>query len=772
MVNDPASGRVDGSVYPENLQHAKQELLTLLADAKGRFFDQTVAERLDFWRLSTASALAETLKAKKTASVIELAQELLRELVQSGANDFGVAQPSRDRAAQLMAQGWGGVAAATLLVPAWQTTSNPSLRDAPLWLTPLLAQYYFCAPTTVTSARQADSYARVHLAALQDLVAMAKANRASPAVKSAVEHYVQNEVPPVLNLAPAFAGPVRSARGRLVAALDRAAPQLEIPATARTDRPLRVGLVARSLDTTRNVLSLLAFVERLPRSRFEVVICVRETSDSAVERQLLGRGAASVTLTGDAEEMAQLLRDASLDVAVLVPGERWIDDPIIALSLRRFAPLQIIHDGTGSPTDLAQIDVFIAGPGATSAGAAKSADRPALPNRTGPIARNELRPAAVPPPWTREMLGIPDGGFVFGAFVELPAIALETVEMWTAVLKASGDSRLVVISRAACELGRFCAQLSAWMTAQGINPARVGVFTDVEFATHDERVSALGAISTLLDSSATSNPEMVLAAIAAGCPVVAWAEPASGGAALLRDAGFADLIGQNAGEVAAIAVRTDSDRTWRQSVVQRLADTAPQVLARFDSFATSERFAEVVEQAFDERLASPRDFRAGPALRTVATADVAVARDEAGMFLQIGAPADAERVLRLVLARDETTATDRKLLATALSRQGAHGDAADLLVSVVELAPADPSNWFDLGLAARQAGRPALAVQAFQTGVRIEPRRTESWKILAELADELGNEELRREIAAVLQQIEPVGAIDGFPETLRAATGF
>lgn len=728
--------------------------MELVSVSEAQWQDESWWKSLVACRRASAKALLDVLTARKSGPELAVAETMLESFSNCGANDFAASPELVAEAQSLAAQGWAGTAAAALLIPAWQAGFLGGLRSAPAWLNPYLTTYCFATPRMLTAAGQVEGSARAFLLGLENVLAVVEANRGSVLAQELVQRFQASEDRPFLALAERLYGEIRVRRGRLVSVLGRGAKQVEIPAFDRTGRALRIGVVAQQLDESPAVLTLLPLLERLPGSRFALTVFVTNLRDSAIERQLKDRGALITEMKGDPDELAQSLRDAALDVVVFVVDGRWLRNPVAELALRRAAPLQIVHDGTGFPTGLAESDLFIASPLAASM--AGLVERPALVSEGGFAAIGELASGQPEEAWTRATIGVSEDAKVYGYIGDLTNIRPEVMELWAEILAQVPESHLVIVAPPVpgIRVDRFCANFCARLAAHGVSGTRVGVFGDVILRTADERKACMGALDVLLVADPIETGEIACAALAAGRPVVALGHQPGASAAILRAAGLDELIASDRESYRQLAARLIQDITWRRSVTERIEHAAPAALARYDSFAISEAFGGLVEAAYDQVAVSRKRFQSQRAVFTAEMpANVAAKLEEAALLVEIGALTDAENRLRSLLRAPTETAQARRALAAVLGRQENHAEATDLLVSVVELVPADASAWMELGAAARKAGRNNLAVQALRTGVQFDPKRVESWKLLAEFAEELGNTELQAEIEGVLREL-------------------
>lgn len=704
------------------------------------------------WRLRAAQSVNHWLRRNESDPAFAEAQTMLRTLTRSTIADYAVPAEHVALADDYARRGAAGTVAAMLLVPNWQWAQAPRLRDLPLWLMPVAADYLFRAPRSLTVRGQIEAYARLHLAALTDLAAMLQANRGSAAVRAALEHYQEHEHAPGLELAGAIAGDIRAARARLLTGLHRTVHASEPGFFSRTGRRLRVGILARELVSSAATQSLLPLVERLDAGRFELAWFTQQTTDSEIERQLMSRGGVPTPLSGDTDEMLQTLRQSNLDVAVFVFEGGWTAHPLAPLCLGRVAPVQLVHGVEGAPSFLPGADLYLTG--AANRRVSAAGERAAVLPGLGLAGMGELT-AAGGEAWTRAALELGESDVVCVAAAEPERVTLEVKEAWARVLDGVPQARLAIAAAtpAGEAMDIFCRDLASLLVEKGIDVRRVSVFPGAELGTHQGRKNCLEAADLLLDFGGVGNGEMAFAALELGVPFVGCRNAAT---ALLELAGRRELSGADEGRAAEIAVRLALEPSERETTCAWLRGAASACLAMHDSFVRSEVFGRLLENAFDAVAESRAQFaRDRTPLQVEISSDGATLAEEARMFMELGAGVDAEARARSWLLREPASLEARGLLAKALGLQQRDDEAADVLVTLVELAPNDAALWHDLALAARQARRGAVAVQAVESALRLDPKRIESWFLVATLAEESGNRDMHREVLGVLKELAP-----------------
>ena len=740
----------------ESLATCRRKVIELISLADSHWAEAQWRMDVEACRKAAAAAVFQALQSRKSVEDLDQAGAILNQLHLCGANEFASSPTCVEAARAYAAQGWPGVAAAAMLIPAWQADFMPPPGRVPLWLLPFYAIRGFSVPKLLTAEGQARGVARAYLATLESLVEIAEANRGSFVAQALIERFRATEVSPILTLDPSLHIEIRAQRARLIAALHRKVGCRAPESPARAGQTLRIGIIAQQIGDTPAAHSLWQLVERLPRERIEITVLSIQQTQSRIERHLIERASMFTVMGGDLEQLTFSLQEANLDVGIFLLDAPWLDNPIAQLALQRILPLQIIHDGTGLPSGLPGADLFTAAPYASST----LGERGLLLAPGGTLGTGGITPEEKPEPWTRHTLGLEAEGVLYGHFGQLSLITPELVSAWGRILASVPDSRLVLVGpgEPGFRLDRFCATIGTKLAKHGVGLERIGVFGNVTLATHPERQAAVGAFDILLEASPASTAGVTLAALEEGRPLITLAQPLGSAAALLREAGVSDCVATSLEHYVELASRLGRDNGLRSHLAQEITERSRPVLLRHDSFALGESFACTIESACASGQKPARTGRTGtPPQTPEVPTDAAAMIEEAGLFLELGALPDAERRLHALLPSADHAAEGRRKLAEVWNQQNRHREATDLLASVVNLLPHDPGIWIELSALARRAGLNGIATEALQTAVRLDPKRIESWTHLAELARETNHHELLQEINGVLHELGATG---------------
>ncbi len=689
---------------------------------------------------------------------------LLRELIASGVHsrlDAEAVGPVP------VAKGWPGFAATMLLRPAWSVPQLPDLDRIPDWLVKRWTEWLFAVPQSFEGAGQTEVYAAHCERQLARLVGWVEANPGAASVQTAVESFRSRGVDPCLVLSSSDLRRHAELRARLVARLDRQKIDLLTPAPiGREGRRLRVGFVVPEFDGGTEVRATIPLLTNLDPERFESEVFVFQSNDSHWEKAARQAAVQLQTLPESAAESAQAIAGSMLDVLVFC-GNAQRDDRLARLMTLRLAPLQAAAGAHQAwTTGCAGIDLFVTG---GLSGAAE--DAPQFSERlallAGPARTFDFVTAPEPPahPLTRDDVGIPAGMPVFVAAADWSQVTPQVRASWARILAASPGSYFL-LQRTGTEpvdadaIARHCAAFDRALANAGVADNRLIILSEVPASQAGmEAVIALGDI--YLDQPGVSDDATALAALSVGVPVVTLPGATMRSrrvAALLRSIGCLEPIARNPGEYEAMAVGLACLDGERAELAQRIRSSMAALPWPADGLAAGDAFGDVLEMAFDERIAvGERAFRSNRApLRIQPDPVPADEHLRAGReALTQGDTFTAAARARLVLRTKPTHTAARALLGGALLALGQPGRAASYLLATVEKSGTDAAIWFSLAQALQQNGQTPQAVQALQASLRLDAKRPESWLMLIDLAEAAGVLDLARDAFGELKQVAP-----------------
>ncbi|MEJ0093674.1 MAG: tetratricopeptide repeat protein [Methylocella sp.] len=319
------------------------------------------------------------------------------------------------------------------------------------------------------------------------------------------------------------------------------------------DRRLRIGYVSGDFHTHPVGYFLTKVLESHNKSAFETFCYSNgDANDDATARL---RAAAdhwrSIARLSDADAATLISRDG-VDILVDLSGHTGANR--LAMFAGRVAPLQVSWLGYVATTGLASIDYLLMDPSTAPAGAERwcSEALVRLPHGRLCYAAPDYAPTPVPPP---SLKGEP---FTFGSFNNIAKIGPEVVTLWSAVLRAAPQSRLLLKwASLADETAR--RRLSDAFLAEGIDLERVELRG---FSPHKEMLAEYGEIDVALDPFPFCGALTTCEALWMGVPVVTLPQerPASRQTLSFLDVlGLSELAASSSAEYIAIAAALAAD---------------------------------------------------------------------------------------------------------------------------------------------------------------------------------------------------------------------
>ena len=246
--------------------------------------------------------------------------------------------------------------------------------------------------------------------------------------------------------------------------------------------------------------------------------------------------------------------------------------PIIVCSLfaRKPAPVQVSWIGYPNTTGLSTIDYRIVDgytdpPGLTDPFCSEKLIRLPesflcyLPDKDSPV--------------VGDLPAMKSGHITFGSFNYFPKVSRETVAVWTAILKAVPDSRLVMKTRnfADSATRRYAMDM---FIGQGIAAERIELSSMK--TSFEEHLNAYNRIDIALDTFPYNGTTTTCEALWMGVPVVTFAgntHASRVGKSLLTNVGLPDLVAGTFEEYVPIAVNLAGDLKRLQALRGSLRET-------------------------------------------------------------------------------------------------------------------------------------------------------------------------------------------------------
>lgn len=398
-------------------------------------------------------------------------------------------------------------------------------------------------------------------------------------------------------LAPVVAGvPAAAPAGALGA---RGAPARAPGSVPRAKLPLRVGFVSADLRAHSVAWFLLPLLQSLDASRLQATCYSNNDREDTVTERL--RAASADWRRIDAmsdEEVARQVRDDGIDLLVDLSGHSA--GQRLGVFARRAAPLQASWLGYPNTTGLEAIDLRLVDAITDPGEAAQALATERLLRLEGCFLCYRA-PDDAPAPRPRDE-GAPP---TFGSFNALPKITASTLDLWTAVLAAEPDARLL-LKAGGLEQPGVQARLRAAFADRGIDPERLQFVART--AGIAEHLAVYHAVDVALDTYPYHGTTTTCEALWMGVPVVVVSRAGDRhasrvGASLLAAAGLSEYLASDTeGYVA--AARRALGRMREEPDARRALRARVAASALTDAPGFADRFTRAIERACTEARAS------------------------------------------------------------------------------------------------------------------------------------------------------------------------
>lgn len=337
------------------------------------------------------------------------------------------------------------------------------------------------------------------------------------------------------------------------------------------ERRLRIGVLSSSLGRTTAGALTLGGLERLERSRMDLLFYAGRWRNDAYAARFRAIGAWHEAAALPDAVLAERVRADAVDILIDLDGHGA--DNRLPVFARRPAPVQMAWLGYPGTRGLDAIAHLLADETLVPAG------------NDGHFSERVIRlsggAASYTPPVDAPPVGTPPAGadrpVSFGCFGHPLKLTDTTLSLWASVLATVGRSRLVLMHRGLDD-PEVTARIVNVMAAHGIEPERIECLPE---ASPDQALAAHHRVDIALDTYPVSGAATVCEALWMGVPVIALPGPTLAGrraAALLQAAGLAGLIAKDGPGYVRMAAAWAADR-------KRLAEFRANARARLGASA-------------------------------------------------------------------------------------------------------------------------------------------------------------------------------------------
>jgi predicted O-linked N-acetylglucosamine transferase (SPINDLY family) len=318
------------------------------------------------------------------------------------------------------------------------------------------------------------------------------------------------------------------------------------------DRPLRIGYV--SPDFRQHSVSFFfePLLEHHRRPEFHITCYSAGAWVDEVTERLRSRADQwrDITMQSD-EQAAALIRQDNIDILVDLSGHTGHHR--LRLFALHPAPVQITYLGYPGTTGMTAMDYRITDPHADPPGMTEQYHTEQL------IRLPECAWCYRPPTDSPEFSPRSSGPVTFGSFNRLPKISTAAVAVWSRILHALPDTRLLIKSEGLGE-PTAKAHLLGQFSRNGIDPNRLELLGRLD--SMREHLDFYNRVDIALDTFPYNGTTTTCEALWMGVPVIALAGEAHVsrvGVSLLANAGLRELVASNEDQNVKLAVDLAGD---------------------------------------------------------------------------------------------------------------------------------------------------------------------------------------------------------------------
>lgn len=339
--------------------------------------------------------------------------------------------------------------------------------------------------------------------------------------------------------------------GRIVA--DRAPSPLPSSNGANPERRLKVGFVSGDLSSHAVSLFLLTTFEAIDRQKLELfAYSTSEYADAVTERLMAAvpnwRRVAGLST----KQIVKMVRADGIDILVDLSGHSA--NHRLSVFAAKPAPVQVTWLGYFATTGIAAIDYVLANRWVVPFGEETQWVEKVwrMPDTYLCFTPPAIDVEVAPPP------ALAEGRITFGSFNNLNKLSDTTIEVWSRVLLAVPDSRLLLRSAALADPAT-AADMRGRFAAQGVDADRVLVEGSLDYAAH---LKSYGRVDIALDPFPYAGGTTSIEALWMGVPVLTLAGDryvSHMGENILHNAGLPQWIAADPGDYVAKAAAFAAD---------------------------------------------------------------------------------------------------------------------------------------------------------------------------------------------------------------------
>ncbi len=737
-----------------------EPLILRVRDCLARHYsgpDRTTLENARFANRQLAAYVLSLRKHESGHPILHSLYETAVMVWDAGVHLPESAEEDVKKAAECLRSGWPGIIAATLLIPSWRATQLPGLDGVPTWLWAHYARWILASPLGAVDRGISSRNAR-HIADLVTSVARwTERNVGSTAVRSAIGEILRVHPAQQLLASNEDLSSLRSALGKIIARAGSLCGSDDYVPLPRTEAGrIRVGFLFSDLQSSAETRTARAYLQHLDPTLFEMVLIAPKVGQSEFENHFCQLAASVITLKGDLPAVLAMIREADLDIAVVVPDRSMQSGEWIELGCRRLGRITSVFSAASFLSGLPGIDTTIVG-SEIDVDSAASCEQLAILTAPGYVHEPGQLPSLEPEALAllRTSVELPSGIPVFVATADLSLFDPATLDAWARILREVPAAYFIwaLPPNTPRQRAKFTAQTFCF--ASGIDPARLILH-------FDERRSTAALAQVHLSPLPTPTAAEISLAIGIGIAPLCLSSTAlhrQCAPAMLRDCGLSHCVAVSVDEYVQKAVSFATVEGEGAKIRQASREAIVQYPLLTDTLGRSDAFAAMLLRMHDlAQESGSLPMQKEPIRLAPLPASVEDTLRESLAALDRGDTADAIEAARTVLSHSPFLSVGRHLLGRAYSAAEHPDKALPYFLAALQGQEQSADLWFETASVLHATGCNQQAIEALEASLRLDATQVPAWHLLAKLAREVGHQELVEETESVLKSLQCVEA--------------
>ncbi|MEM1171161.1 MAG: glycosyltransferase [Cyanobacteria bacterium P01_H01_bin.35] len=382
------------------------------------------------------------------------------------------------------------------------------------------------------------------------------------------------------------------------------------PERAANRNKIRLGILSSHFIPQTETFSTLPFFEHLDKTKFEIILYAKSTSEYPLEKYCQSRAERFIKLPDNLISQVETIRNDDLDILLIGTNVTAITNPITLLALHRLARIQVTSTSSCVTTGMRHIDYYISGKLTEPPEEAKQQYQEKLITLKGAAhcfnyyATEPEKPVVKP---SRESWGVNDKNIVFVSGANFYKIIPELRETWAKIIAAVPNSILVLYpfnpnwtnSYQASTI--FVNDMRSIFKKYGIDKKRLIVIKTLP--SRSDIKECLKLCDIYLDSYPFAGVNSLIEPLEIGIPIVTKngnSFRSLMGSALLRALSIPDLIADSEAEYINLAIKVANNSEFRKQKQQEIQEKMQQNPSFLDSHSYSKQIGTLFQGLFQQ----------------------------------------------------------------------------------------------------------------------------------------------------------------------------